>query len=153
MKRAKKHLDECEDNECEFCCVMDDLKCCCFGMRNNYGCVNEDVSVRQRCNELSEIVMNVSKVGIDKDGIDFINSRKNKVFDFVFEGHHYTASDSARDQSECPHCGYRNPSGLMFREDSPGVVFIGTKDFESHTTKCFECAKCYGKFYCHYVDE
>lgn len=151
MNRADKRSDKCEDVECKFCHVVDGLQRCCFGMRNNYGCINEDPSVKERCDELLGIVSTVSKNGATENGMDLINRRKDKVFNFVFKGHHYTASDSARNQSTCPHCGYHNPSGLMFRKDDPGVVFIGTKGFGNHTAECFECGECYNKFYYHYV--
>ena len=149
MKRADKHMDACEDDDCKFCHVVDGLQRCCFGMRNNYGCIATDPEVQERCNELMGIVSTSVRVGADTDSMDLINRRKDKVFNFIFKGHEYTASDSARNQSTCPHCEYHNLSGRMFDKDSEGVLFIGTKDFGNHTAECFECGSCFKRFFFH----
>jgi len=153
MKRARAHLEVCEDIDCSFCHQHDGYLRCCFGMRNNYGCINEDPSVKERCDELVGIVSQGIKVGIDDEVVDIINRQKEKVFCFVFNGHEYTASDSARNQSMCPHCGYKNPSGLMFRNGDNGVRFIGVKTFGKETAECFECESCYKKFFYHYFND
>ncbi|MCK4668297.1 hypothetical protein KAU33_16210 [Candidatus Dependentiae bacterium] len=153
MKHADKHLDECEDEECKFCQPIKGRNRCCFGMRDTMGCIMEDPAVQDRCNDLLGIVSRAAEVGANDNVMDLINRRKEKIFNFVFKGHNYTASDSARNQNTCPHCGYRNPSGLMFRRNDPGVVFIGTKDFGGHTAECFECGNCFKKFYYHFVND
>jgi len=153
MEHADKHLDECEDEGCDFCHTVDGFQRCCFGMRNTMGCIMDDPAVQDRCNELMGIVSTAAQGGADEETMDLINRRKEKIFNFVFEGHNYTASDSARNQSTCPQCGYHNPSGMMFRKDDPAVLFIGTKDFGSHTAECFECGNCFKKFYYHFTTD
>lgn len=149
MKRADKHMDACEDDGCKFCHLVDGLVRCCFGMRDTMGCIMEDPAVQDRCNDLMGLVSTAARVG-SSDGVkDLIDRRKEKVFNFVFNGHNYTASDSARNQNTCPHCGYYNPSGFMFKEDDVGVKFLGTKNFGTHTAECFECKNCFNKFFFH----
>ncbi len=70
-----------------------------------------------------------------------------KVFEFVYKGHHYTFQHSARDQSACPHCGFTR--GYTWNPIKDNDSFIGEYQEGEGSIFCFECPKCFGKFYYH----
>lgn len=157
MKRATEHLGDCEDTNCPFCTpknIPNSTKegpghMCCNGMRN-IGCdqiPNKDAELRK------EEILLLAKMEGEDIANEYIKNlaerRQSKAFNFVFQGHEYTASDSARTQNACPHCGNSNPSGLMFSEHSPNVTFLGEKYFGDHTAQCFSCNICHEKFFYH----
>lgn len=72
---------------------------------------------------------------------------KNKVFEFVYKGHHYTFLDSARSQSHCPHCDNESKDTFWSKTDK---AFIGEYNFsKTQSAYCFECPKCFKHFFYH----
>lgn len=155
MIRAPKHLGECEDTSCKFCHPLgeDQILSCCYGLRNTMGCRMEDVSICDREQELSALAMAAAITTSEDEDYhhvkDLAERRMRKVFNFVFEGHEYRASDSARAQNTCPHCGITTKDKRMFRDNSKEATYIGSVDFDSHTAECFECNTCFSKFFFH----
>ena len=161
--KAEKHLDYCGDNFSH--CKFNSGNRCCFGLRNTYGCfldnpelmdkrIDSDVKLRiafilnsKGLRKTGIIPDEVPQLGhYDKDFIEDITIKK--VFDFVFNGHHYTIRDSARNQGECPHCG-NQPIGDFWNEDDK-EAFIGVKKVsDKQFLWCFECPKCFKKFFYH----
>lgn len=77
----------------------------------------------------------------------------NKVFEFVFKGKHYTAQDSARSQSHCPHCDAMGSDGF-WNPMSDKKSFVGVKKLgHGNVALCFECPKCFEKFYYHTTED
>lgn len=77
-------------------------------------------------------------------------SHVNKQYSFVFEGHEYTFDDSARNQSQCPHCGKKSSDGFAWSNIDDKESYIGTKDFgNGNLALCFQCPDCHEKFYYH----
>lgn len=74
-----------------------------------------------------------------------------KVYDFIFKGHHYTFNDAARHQGMCPHCGMNSPDGSFWQESDK--AFIGKAKLGSIMyARCFECPNCFNKFFYHYAE-
>jgi hypothetical protein len=73
---------------------------------------------------------------------------RDTQYSFVFNGHQYTYSDSARNQSACPHCDTNSPDCRMWSDKNP--AFIGRHDFGTGIyANCFTCPKCHKNFYYH----
>ena len=147
-KRAKKHLDDCEIVECKYC--MENS--CCFGLRCTGGCYMDlgDDALDDLVNRkmmFRAMENNVLVNGGNEDEIKLIKQIGNKSFNFIFKGHEYTYRDSARDQSRCPHCGNQTADGRCWKEKS--AEYIGTT---TDIFVCFECPKCFEKFFYHGVD-
>lgn len=71
---------------------------------------------------------------------------------FDYNGHTYTALDSARIQSECPHCGKRsNINGCIHPiKDKNEFKFLGFAQTScGDNAICYECLSCYEKFWFH----
>jgi len=165
MKRAKEHLGQCEDTDCMFAVpnnarnapkrinALGEGFFCAYGMRHVqcYMEPNEEAELR-----VQEIIL-INQKAAENVGDEYLSKLTKeiteKVFNFVFNGHEYTASDSSRAQNTCPHCNYKNPSGMMFKEHSPGVIFLGEKDFGNYVVHCFECLQCGKYFYYHLWEE
>lgn len=67
---------------------------------------------------------------------------------FVYSGHEYTKSERAEHQGKCPHCGEPAPDGNFYQayDDS----FLGYKKLDDRFSAfCFECPKCFEKFWYH----
>jgi hypothetical protein len=80
-------------------------------------------------------------------GVNKLNGH-NLLNDIVFKGHTYTHNDRADNQGQCPHCGEIAPNKFFWKpEDS---AFIGFKKIdEKWSIYCFECPKCFEKFFYH----
>jgi len=146
--KAKRQMDFCGDDY-RYCKFNMSNKCC-FGLRNGYGCFFDNPKIMD---EMLQTGMNMrlnalgSGVGHAVDLVDDMTIKK--IFDFVFRGHHYTIKDSARNQSECPHCSY-NSKGDIFKPDTDKKAFIGVhKISDKQYIYCFECPKCFNKFFYH----
>ena len=73
-----------------------------------------------------------------------------KSYHFIFKGHEYTVVDSARHQGRCPHCDNKAKDGFMYDAYEDKEAFIGYyKVDEDNYILCFECPKCFEKFYYH----
>ena len=74
----------------------------------------------------------------------------SKQFDFVFKGHEYTYKHSARNQSRCPHCDQQSGDGFIWDPKRDKDAYIGTyKQNDIINAICFECPKCFKKFFYH----
>ena len=96
-------------------------------------------------------INNISEKDKEKKKInnDIINTFAIKIYSFVFKDHQYIFNDSARNQTECPHCGCNAPDGSFWRVIDKG--YIGYCDFGTkEVAVCFECPECFEKFYYHY---
>ena len=145
--RAKRHLDPCGDDECRYC----QKNMCCLGGRNTKGCIQAEPDLAMQV-EASVIV--ASRMD------DPAEMRKimSKQYVFMFKGHEYTFSDSARNQGRCPECDKESISGRMIElieDDEAGTfTFIGIKQLsESEYAVCYECLDCFTKFYYHAYTE
>ncbi len=148
-KIAEKQGNKCLEENCKF----STSKVCSFGMRNNWGCyLGSDV--KEKFNTFKATSMSVGRQGMD--GINFVKSEAQKMFNFVYKGHNYTIKDSARNQGQCPHCDYEAPNNFWKPDNK---AFIGHKIFgkklnilgkqEKAYAACFECPKCFKKFFYH----
>ena len=150
MKRAKRHLEICEDLHCRFIghTHKDDNPVCCFGLRNSTGCCQEDDAVMDRADEIRHTAMQAMLGMKTQKGehITHYNDAIRKKFEFVFNGHHYKASDSARNQSRCPHCDKRAEGQVGSLWSKKSKAYIGCYNKEIY---CFECPSCFKKFYYH----
>ena len=159
--RAKRHLDPCNDPDCKF--VMSGI--CAYGMRDQAGCYMEDPEKHEKLmNSQSGLIMAQSRLKYQetdygnvkphthtfkeqseetKIAIKTIDKIVGKNFHFVFKGHEYTLTDSARDQSCCPHCGHQSDDGRCWSKKDK--AYIGTHE----GAVCFECPNCFEKFFYH----
>lgn len=144
--RAKYHLDPCGDMTCQY----SRTGICSFSGRNTQGCVKES-------RELQLYLDSLAVLPSSPEYFDLLTKLVNKQFSFVFQGHEYTFEDSARDQSECPHCGQKAVSGMIHPVDdnkSGNFAFIGIKKLaEDQHAVCFECLKCLNKLFYHANDQ
>ena len=86
--------------------------------------------------------------GKDKVSKDLAKKFLNKKYDFIFKGHQFTLKDSARDQTRCPHCNERSSDGNLWKITDKS--FIGKHKLNDiEYALCFECPKCFEKFYYH----
>lgn len=83
----------------------------------------------------------------DKINNDMAKKFFNKQYEFDFNGHHYTYNDNARNQSECPHCGFQSTDNMWRMKDKAFIGKIKLNDYEY--ALCFECPKCFEQFYFH----
>ena len=159
---ARKHLDQCDQLNCRFCKPIheDDNSICCFGLRHE-GCIYSNPKMEHIIDELAivEAQLSVAKYEVDPywaartrneqidlpemDGIinpiiDEVSEITKKVYNFVYRGHEYIHSDNSMDYRSCPHCGY---SGNSHK--------IGYYGNGISRIICFECDKCFEKFYYH----
>lgn len=68
-------------------------------------------------------------------------------FNFLFKGKEYTHQDVAQNQGLCPHCG-KNSIDYFWRPWDD--AFIGVYKLSKHESiYCFECPKCFEKFFYH----
>lgn len=143
--RAKKHLDYCGDTDCRFCLEGK----CCFGGRTKQGCVQDTPELEMHLDTLLAIA-NIPELASHGE----LQRQAGKQFNFMFEGHEYTYADSARDQTECPHCGARSVKGHMIdsiKDDEAGTfAFLGFKKLdENQYVLCFECLTCFKHLFYH----
>jgi hypothetical protein len=149
QKIAEKHLEKCNNKKCKFSCGG---KKCCFGLRNSAGCyMTNPEKMEEHMNNVYNLRMQYeirSRTG-DKESADILKQLETKQFTFVFKGHEYTVNDSARNQSECPHCGNQTGDGSIWSIESEAYigVYVNKKDI----MRCFECPKCFEKFFYHDV--
>lgn len=80
-----------------------------------------------------------------------LRNLSSKTYEFEYKDHYYTERDRAGDQGECPHCSYRARNRERFFDPyKDKEMFIGCKKFgEQNYVYCFECPKCFNKFYYH----
>ena len=72
-----------------------------------------------------------------------------KPYTFIFKGHEYVSTESARNQGECPHCGHRAKDKFFFTVKDEG--YIGYKETdEENCVVCFQCPVCLGHFFYHH---
>lgn len=163
-KPAAKHLEPCEVTECRFChdrILNDDMDTtvCCFGLRHE-GCIyfNPDMQVRLGMLATKEAQLIETKYEADpwwaaetrNDQIDFpkmdnifdpivkkVAKITGKVYNFVYKGHEYIHSDNSMDFKSCPHCDSEDKYKIGYYGSGQGRII------------CFECNKCFEKFYYH----
>ena len=87
--RAENYGDSCNDTNCRYCNNV-----CTLEVRKSYGCFR-DPEVEAIINEL-ELTKQFSST--------LYQNRLGKIYNFIYKGIHFSAKDSARDQSCCPHC-------------------------------------------------
>jgi hypothetical protein len=152
VKRAKNQGEECQDSECKFCSGT-----CCYGMRNQAGCYMQDKDKHDDMMQ-SHLALTMLKArkqfepdlkDDEKDAIKKVDVILDKQFRFIFRGHEYTVSDSARVQSQCPHCGLDTKDGTNWSIESD--AYIGTYKDGKNIMRCFECPECSEKFFYHDV--
>lgn len=166
IKYAVKHLDPCEQTNCKFARTLVkeingsmDIPVCCFGLRHE-GCVycNPEMQHQIGLHSQVEIDLTIAKYEADpwwaartrNEKVDFPSmpnliepARENiakitgKVYNFIYEGHEYTHQDNSLDFKSCPHC------------DSGNKTRIGYYSEGRNRIVCFECQKCFEKFYYH----
>ena len=145
-KRASEHMGKCDDKECKF---SSKGTACCFGLRERVGCYMEHPeAVESQMRAISALTMQsqFARYRGDDEGAKLLEKIASKPFHFQFQGHEYTVSDSARNQSECPHCGAESPGYCWSKDDK---AFIGQKKVGDEVCYCFECPKCFEKFFYH----
>jgi len=70
--------------------------------------------------------------------IDKVAAITKKTYNFIYKGHEYTHKDNSMDYKSCPHCGYsKSKHEIGYYGSGRGRII------------CFECDKCFGKFYYH----
>ena len=70
----------------------------------------------------------------------------------VFKGHEYTRADRAGHQGKCPHCGENAPDGSFWQASDK--AFIGHKKVNNiRSIFCFECPRCFEKFFYHQFND
>lgn len=163
-KPAAKHLEPCEVTECRFChdkVVNDDMDTtyCCFGFRH-VGCIYFNPDMQVQLDELADVEMQLIEAKYEADPLwaartrneeidfpdmdDILNPVMNKVaeitekvYNFVYRGHEYTHSDNSMDYKSCPHCNSKDKEEIGYYASGRGRI------------ACFECNKCFEKFYYH----
>jgi len=150
LEIATNHLGRCEVKDCKFNLLSDDktFRICAFGMRETFGCYYKEDAVKVRVDEIKALI----KLGVQRgDAADVPEMLDRmvlgKTYYFLFKGHEYTISDSARDQRCCPHCGFRNSRGDFWKRRDK--EFVGAVKAERGVLMCFECSNCFKKFYYH----
>lgn len=142
--RAKKHLESCLDTDCKYCRTQR----CVFGLRDTAGCIRETPELETHLEEIEAL----GSFGDSAKTI--IQYKETKVYSFELEGHQYTYIDSARNQSECPHCGktiYRIDC-ISPIEDKDKFYFVGVKQLaENQVAMCFQCLEC-GEYFFYHMD-
>jgi len=138
----KTTLTECEGGECYF---------------DNYGekeqalselNIDSDIFMESMQRQANIRIGCMLAEGKDKVSKDLAKKFLNKQYDFLYKGHQYTINDSARNQSECPHCSERSPDRYAWKLTDKG--FIGKHNLNDiEYALCFECPKCFKKFYYH----
>ena len=161
-KIAKKHLDPCDQTKCKFCRPVrsGEYTVCCFGLRHE-GCVYLNPEMEHMMNTLAEVEKQlvVAKYEADpwwaaktrNEKIDFpemdnlfepfidkVAAITKKVYNFIYRGHEYTHVDNSMDYKSCPHCGYAGTKhDIGYYGSGRGRII------------CFECDKCFEKYYYH----
>lgn len=168
MTLAKKQLDECTQPRCLYC--VDSV--CCFGYRD-LGCAFLDPTLLHKIRHIPDIMIaaysafihpvtdgEINYYHYDPDTINEIergvtelitpvnviaNGAKTRCF--VYKGLQFNPRDNAMDQSVCPYC-HAELHNIKNPESYEG--FIGYKQFDiDEFAACFECTKCFGKFFYH----
>jgi len=148
--RAKEHLDKCTEK-----CDYNPSGICAYGYRNRAGCYldnqekHEDLMRSQSFLTMQREKIKYLEREDDSLALEELDRIINKSFRFVFKGHEYTLRDSARVQSQCPHCGHNSAGGRCWSEDDEG--YIGTYKTGKEKMLCFECPECFEKFFYHGV--
>ena len=62
---------------------------------------------------------------------------KKKAYEFEYNGHHYDIQSNSLDFESCPFCQSKHSKK------------IGECERDDYLTYCFECQKCFEKFYYH----
>ena len=84
-----------------------------------------------------------------KSNNEMIKNLTTKIYDFTFKGHDYKFKHSARNQSSCPHCDAK-ASDFCWSSTKDKEAYIGKKQLTDEMyALCFECPKCFNKFYYH----
>jgi hypothetical protein len=149
-RKAKKNGGKCKE-ECQF----NPHGTCIFGMRDKWGCWVETEGIESKMNELVALRSTRERAGVmpgSEEERIFNGATVDKIFNFIFEGHEYVLSDSARNQGECPHCGEQAPDGKFWQTKDKG--YIGYKKLaDEQFAYCFECPSCHEKFFYHHTEE
>ena len=158
---ARNHLERCDVKDCKFSHPSQDhdYTVCCFGLRGE-GCiyVNREMQLKLKIVASVEARLTMAKYNADpwwaaetrNDQIDFpeindiiepimekVAKITKKVYNFVYNGHEYIHSDNSMDYKSCPEC------------DSIHKELIGYYGNGQGRIACFECQKCFNKFYYH----
>ena len=148
-KRAKQHLEPCNDTECRYSQKPIEYKenVCCFGARTNKGCIRETPELEENL----DVLLALASMPVESK---FLDTQIRKQFHFVYKGHEYTYKDSARLQNQCPHCDKYSISNNMvdpIKDDEAGTFkFIGFKQTaDDECVVCFECQECFEKLFYH----
>lgn len=151
MKRANNHLEVCEDMTCKYNMSGE----CCYGGRNSLGCYILMSADTREWEEFKTIKLAMAEMlEEDEDKKRRLGKYLRKNYRFVYRGHEYTVEDSARCQDECPHCGHKKPhtdSTVFWDEEDEG--YIGTYTDGRDEIRCFECQRCFEKFFYHWTFE
>lgn len=160
-KMAKKHLDPCDQIRCKFCKSMHENgdPICCFGLRHE-GCFYLNPEMEHRIENLTSVELQLTIAKYEADPwwaaetrneeidypeldnmiepfIDKVAAITKKTYNFVYRGHEYTHKDNSLDYKSCPEC------------NSTHKEFIGYYGKGRGRISCFECDKCFKKFYFH----
>lgn len=162
-KIAAKHLAPCEITDCRYAHEgIKDTCICCFGLRHE-GCIyyNPDMERRLDIHASVEKALTIgmyeqnihagASLVTKRDYVDFpsldniiepvlenIGKITKKVYGFVCDGHEYNYRDNSMDYGSCPHC-----------EMLKGHNHLGYYGSGQSRISCFECIKCFKKFYYH----
>lgn len=149
-KKAKKHLGKCREE-----CKYNHGDKCMFGMRDLWGCWIETEGIEDKYWELinirkKEAGLRYANQEESKGHFSLAREIERKVYNFLYKGHEYVLGDSARNQGECPHCGEQAPTDHFWRPQDK--AFIGDKKLgDKQYAYCFECPKCFKKFFYHNI--
>ncbi len=155
--RASGNNEPC-DEECKF----NRTGTCLFGPMRQYGCYLEIGEVGLDKLTSREMVYNNMRTGVmmasmesgdveeAREELSLIETMRSTQFGFVFKGHDYTICDAARNQGRCPHCGKQSSDGFMWDDANDREAYVGKYSFGSgNIARCFECPKCFEKFFYH----
>jgi uncharacterized protein YggL (DUF469 family) len=136
-----------------------DTPVCCFGLRDK-GCIYANPEMEYHLKTLAQVEMQLVEAKYEadpwwaaetrNDRIDFpemnniidpvmekIAKITGKVYNFVYKGHEYTHNDNSMDFKSCPHCDSEDKSEIGYYGSGQDRII------------CFECNKCFEKFYYH----
>jgi hypothetical protein len=124
-------------------------------MRNTAGCIGDTPELEQHIYEV-DALSGLLTSRPDPVARKTVEEKCTKVYEFYFQQHQYTYIDSARSQSECPHCGATAGDEFGFIDpikDKDKFYFEGIKKLgEDQVAFCFVCLSCGEHFFYHHKE-